>query len=359
MAAETTRKTFILIPLFLFLLIVSFAAGWIIRGRPPKGLPTSPIGKTPNNGVQMQLRLGGHKWVKPLLVCDINPLPEAETVQPIKNKVEREVQNGVQRRIIQTASIYFRDLTTNRQFSVRGDEKFYPSSLRKVPLLISVLKMSESAPDILNKVRVQLTGEDQNGQQEIKPRLFAEVGKSYLVEDLLEKMIWYSDNNATAAVASVSGVEAIRGIFENLYVPFIGSPVGLKNADDLEGLTAYQFSFFLRVLYNASYLSNDLSERALHLMSKVDFKNGLNLGVPNNIPVSHKFGLMTLQEKNGPIVGRQLHDCGIVYYPKRPYILCVMTKSTATISEMEQFIGRISALVYARMDSLPKNTEPL
>jgi len=353
MVAETTRKNFIFIPVFALLIIVSFTSGWIIRGRPSQELPTLPLAEPPNDGIRLQLRLGGRKWVKPLLVCDIDPVSEEEAVQPIKHQIEQEIQKGVQGRIIQTASIYFRDLVTSRQFSVRGNETFYPSSLRKIPLLISVFKMSETAPDMLDKVRVQLTGQDQNGQQEIKPKQFAEVGKTYFMEDLVEKMIKYSDNNATAAVSSVSGVQTIRGVFEDLYVPFIGSPKGLKSVEDIEGITAYQFSFFLRVLYNASYLSNDLSERALHLMSQVDFKEGLNAGVPNNIPVAHKFGLMTLQERNGPIVGRQLHDCGIVYHPKRPYILCVMTKSTATIIEMGQFIGRISAMVYARVDNLP------
>ncbi|MBI3359358.1 MAG: serine hydrolase [Nitrospirae bacterium] len=301
--------------------------------------------------------MGGDKWVRPLLVCDINPLSESQNLQSLKDRVDEEIRQGVQRNIIKTASVYFRNLTTSEQFSVRGDEKFFPSSLRKVPLLISVLKMAESAPDILNKVKVNLTGEDQNDQQEIKPKEFAEVGKTYLVEDLLEKMIRYSDNNATAALSSVSGVDTIRGVFENLYVPFIGSPpVGMKSEEEIEGLTAYQFSFFLRVLYNATYLGNEFSARALRLMSQVDFKEGLRAGLPDYIPVAHKFGLMTVKLSDGPIVSRQLHDCGIVYHPKRPYILCIMTKSAAPISNMEQFIGRLSAIVYTGVEKLVDKT---
>jgi len=356
--ALTKNGRFIFIPVFVLLLVISFIGGWIMRGRPspePIFSDDQPVHNSSENGVKVQLRLGGDTWTRPLLVCDTNPLIESSEVQQIKNLIDNEVQKGVQKQDIQTASVYFRNLITSEQFAVRGNEKFYPSSLRKVPLLISVLKMAETSQDILNNVRVALTGEDQNGQQEIKPKEFAEVGKTYLVKDLLEKMIRYSDNNATAALASVSGVDTIRGVFENMYVPFVGSPLTLRSENEIEGLTAYQFSFFLRVLYNATYLDHESSSRALRLMSEVDFKEGLVSGVPGNIPVAHKFGLMTLQQKNGPVVNRQLHDCGIVYHIKSPYVLCVMTKSTAPILQIEQFIGRLSAIVYTGVSNMNKS----
>jgi hypothetical protein len=42
---------------------------------------------------------------------------------------------------------------------------------------------------------------------------------------------------------------------------------------------------------------------------------------------------------------RQLQDCGIVYFPGRPYLLCVMAKG-AKLGELEKFIKAVSRLVY-------------
>jgi len=61
--------------------------------------------------------------------------------------------------------------------------------------------------------------------------------------------------------------------------------------------------------------------------------------------VSHKFG-------EGGVMGgeRQLQDCGIVYYPGRPYLLCVMAKGTK-LENLEKFIKAVSRLVYYSVDT--------
>ena len=81
-----------------------------------------------------------------------------------------------------------------------------------------------------------------------------------------------------------------------------------------------------------------MSEKALEYLSKSDFKYGLVASLPANIVVAHKFGFWA---ENGV---RLLHDCGIVYYPNNPYLLCVMTSAPdkegydPTISELSRFI---------------------
>jgi hypothetical protein len=45
----------------------------------------------------------------------------------------------------------------------------------------------------------------------------------------------------------------------------------------------------------------------------------------------------------------QLHDCGIVYYPKRPYILCVMTRGEK-MDVLPKVIKEISTEVYRNVD---------
>jgi hypothetical protein len=65
-----------------------------------------------------------------------------------------------------------------------------------------------------------------------------------------------------------------------------------------------------------------------------------------NIPVAHKFG-----ERTGFAGGvKQLHDCGIVYYPKNPYLLCIMTRGT-DFTKLESTIAAVSKMVYQEFDS--------
>jgi hypothetical protein len=46
-----------------------------------------------------------------------------------------------------------------------------------------------------------------------------------------------------------------------------------------------------------------------------------------------------------PDGSKQLLDCGIIYYPNNPYILCVMTEGTEW-GKMEEVISNVSKMVY-------------
>lgn len=318
-----------------------FFSGWTAKGF--FGPDTS--------GVTIPLRLGGFQLVHPLLVCDVNPDVESSAFQSLKNKITDVASTAIQNKSIETASIYFRDLTTGGQVDINKDETFFPSSLRKVPMLIAILKAAEEAPDVLNKISVKVIGEDQNVKQEIKPREFAEIGKKYTIGDLLEKMIKYSDNNAAAALVSVLGEDSLKSVFSNLQIPFPTERVSnITSPEAVDFITSHQFSFFFRVLYNSTYLSSELSEQALRLLTETDFTDGLAAGVPGDIKVAHKFGLITFNDPSGVALKRELHDCGIIYHQKNPYILCVMTKSRSDIPAIKNFIKDVSKTVYEEVD---------
>ena len=105
------------------------------------------------------------------------------------------------------------------------------------------------------------------------------------------------------------------------------------------------YSALFRVLYNSSLFPWSLSEQVLDLLSHTSFSKGLVAGVPEGTPVSHKFGENTAVATDGTIVERELHDCGIVYYPNDPYLVCVMTKGQ-DFSVLETVISDISKMAY-------------
>jgi hypothetical protein len=74
-------------------------------------------------------------------------------------------------------------------------------------------------------------------------------------------------------------------------------------------------------------------------MTRSTFKDGLVAGVPEGTIVAQKFGERSLE------TGQQLHNCGIVYVPSQPYLLCVMTQGT-NVASLRSVIRDISAITY-------------
>lgn len=63
--------------------------------------------------------------------------------------------------------------------------------------------------------------------------------------------------------------------------------------------------------------------------------------MPKDVEIAHKFG-----QRDVDGVGlKQLHDCGIVYHPDGPYLLCVMTRGF-DYDILSNVIGEISKRTY-------------
>jgi beta-lactamase class A len=156
----------------------------------------------------------------------------------------------------------------------------------------------------------------------------------------MERMIIYSDNEAVDLLFATLGATAPDSVFRDLQV--------VSSKDNLNDnvISVKDYSSFFRILYNASYLNKQYSEKALHLLSKVTYKDGLVAGVPNGITVSHKFG----ERPGRGQFAFQLHDCGIVYYPNAPYLLCVMTRGNDN-KILSSIIAEISTMVYQNTSS--------
>lgn len=110
------------------------------------------------------------------------------------------------------------------------------------------------------------------------------------------------------------------------------SPINFMSVKGYAGL--------FRILYNASYLEKEYSEKTLQILSNSEFQNGIVAGVSKDVVVSHKFGERQLEENS-----YQLHDCGIVYYSKGPYLICIMSRGNS-MQNLEQFISKISEVTY-------------
>lgn len=305
------------------LLPLGFALGLVTN---PKAFrPTSPSGHF--------VRQGGYRLVQPLLDYEVAKDME-RTVHHLKQNVEALVNETLHRHDASHVSVYFRDLNNGPWFGIHEHEQFTPSSLFKVPVLMAYLKQAESDPHLLAR-QLAYSGGHQLPEPNLKPSKVIDEGTPYPVEELLARMIVHSDNRAGSALVAAIDLEAFSQTFTDLGIPH-------PNYQDPDArISVKRYATFFRILFNASYLSPEMSEKALDLLTKTEFRQGLVAGVPADVVVANKFGERATKGSSS----KQLHDCGIVYCPRRPYLLCVMTRG----DDVEKLIGTIreaSRLVY-------------
>lgn len=146
---------------------------------------------------------------------------------------------------------------------------------------------------------------------------------------------------ANSALIQLIGEDKVFKVYDDLKLH--------RPSEDKEGYTVQEYSYLFRVLYNGTYLSKELSERVLELLSKTKFANGIVAGVPSGTVVSHKFGIKTLSDDV-----RELHDCGIVYYPENPYFVCVMTRGY-NFDDLSSILKTISEKIWNNVHLIPQS----
>ena len=275
----------------------------------------------------------------PLL--DVQSAVELAEVRPFRHEIQGAAREAVRSKKARFVSAYYRDLNNGPWFGVESQAKFTPASLLKVPVMLAVLRRAQDDPELLRR-RAEYRTRAFPSVVPDAPEPDLEDGRSYTVDELLAAMIGRSDNNAAVALLSVIDRENLDRVFEDLglLIPGHRSPQ--------DEMTVQEYATFFRILYNASYLDRAMSERALGYLAESTFDAGLRAGVPRGVIVAHKFGERRF-EGSSEI---QLHDCGIVYHPSRPYVLCVMTRGDA-FEAQASVIALLSDLVYKRVDAEP------
>lgn len=330
---QVTFEVFIMSrsPLLIVVGLSSAIAGFLIHS----AWDRFDRGSTPAPSVEQdeELHLGMKGLVNPLLDCGtvgVSSLKEAQ----IRESVEKYIAEAKTQGKANTIAVYYRDLNNGPTFGLDSSVLFTPASLLKVPILITYLKKAEKDPALLKRTLVFDPKKYSPGNvtQNIAPPPPLVPGQAYSIEDLLGRMIIHSDNFAAALLTEQPDVDVERTLKE------MGVPLVISNDQVWLRVTSYASMF--RILFNATYLDVEHSTMALALLSKSTFMKGLSAGVDKETVVAHKFGERGLGDDF------QLHDCGIVYVPKTPYLLCVMTRGK-TFEHLSESIREISKIVYS------------
>ncbi len=273
------------------------------------------------------------------------PSVTSTELKPFLYKVRTLVETRLKGNDASTVSVYFRDLNNGNWFGIEENEKFSPSSLLKIPLMIGYFKWAETNPLILNKKLLYAGTDGVTNDQDMKPVKTLKAGRSYAVDDLIFRMIAYADNAAFGLLSTNLPAERLQKVYKDLYVDY--DPA---KSEDYLSLAAH--ASFFRVLYNASYLNRELSEKALSYLSRASvFKSGIAAAIPPDTDVASTFCERTVRTKDGDDSEeiKQAHEFGIIYYPNRPYLIGIVTRGN-DFKKLEKIIRDISRLVYDEVD---------
>lgn len=238
-----------------------------------------------------------------------------------------------------SVSVYVKDLKTGKEYGVNENRTYLPASMLKVPLMVAYLKESEVQPDIFNTTAVftpelALKAPSEAPYPPITDPMV--VGQSYSVNNLLTRLIKDSDNNASAILEAYLPqqqlIDTISNLLGKTYIP--NSPLSPK-----------EYIHIFETIHKGTYLSSDMSAKALDLATDTNFKDGIVAGIPQDIKVAHKYGIYRIESEKE----MGLNDCGIVYAAD-PYEICVMTIGPS-IEQDSKIIKSISTIVYTSLTS--------
>lgn len=297
--------------------------------------------------IKIHLQSPGYKYINPLLAVDLEQGDKFSQNKALQLKLNQLFDAYKSAHLITNASIYFRDIEPALWVDINSEKKFSPGQLLKLPIMISYFKLAETDPAILDE-RLTYYGRGDDTQNQSK-NLFPiplegklERGKAYTVRELIRKMVVFANNEAANLLFDAIDKDSLNEVFSDLGIDFRED----KTTQDFISLKTY--TLFFRILYNATYLNREYSEKALELLVETDNSVGLSTTIPKNIPTANRYGGRSLTNATD---GSQfeLHDCGITYYPAHPYLLCAMAQGKS-LENLEKFLKEIGDAVFKEME---------
>jgi beta-lactamase class A len=173
------------------------------------------------------------------------------------------------------------------------------------------------------------------------------IGQNYSIQYLVEDMVENSDDGAATLLLANDNPDILKAVYRDLNILAPGDSPSFT-------ISSRNYTLFLRILYNATYLSEKNSENALSIMSQSTYKDGISAGLPSDIVVAQKYGEDIDTDPQGKeVTGTELHNCGIVYTKDYPYTLCIMTKAKGVVDQKQlaSIIKDISKMVYDYVNS--------
>ena len=261
------------------------------------------------------------------------------------------------------AGVSVLDLRNGERVSIRGDETFPTASLIKVAVLVTLLDEVNRGTIRLDE-RISMLARDRVGGSGVLQ--YMQSGIEPTVGDAAWLMTVLSDNTATNLLLDHLNVKTVWDKMEALGLPhtkihsktFLRSTSIAVDSSVKYGLgvtTPNETARLFELLYRGRAVSPALDSVAIAMLRANQDGTKLARWLPDTVAVAHKTGE----------VDRSRSDCGIVYGPQAPVVVCAMTRenrdtSYATDNPANLLMARIGLAVFRHYNpSVPVSDPPL
>ena len=222
-------------------------------------------------------------------------------------------------------AMYFEYLPTGTSIGINSSNEFYAASLFKLPVVMAYFRHKERL-NSQEKIKIKLTSEMIDSR-------FGDlwkkgVGYEISFDDAAKIALVKSDNTAAEALGQVITQKDFDDVYQGL-------DIDVQIASQGAILSAKNYASILRALYFSAVLTKSDSQKILSYLAETEFNDKLAAGVPEGVIVAHKIGVIDQDS---------YRDCGIVYVPGRPYILCMISRGTE--QQAQQRMREVSQMVY-------------
>jgi beta-lactamase class A len=245
--------------------------------------------------------------------------------------------------------IAIKNLATGEKFFINENVVFPQASSIKIHILAELFHQAEQGKIRMSDV-VPLPAAVRVGGSGVLNEL-GESSVSMSIRDYAVLMIVLSDNTATNLLIKQVGMEnvnkflqsqgAVKTKLQRVMMDMKAAAEGRENIG-----TPKEVLMILEKLYRGELVNKKSSEDMLSILQKP--KEGpIRAGVPADISIANK---------EGDIEGVRC-DVGIVYLPKAPYVICVMSKLLAKESDGPRIITEISRMTYQYFERKANSNE--
>lgn len=260
------------------------------------------------------------------------------------NRLSEEIQREIDK-FPGIAGVALRDFNGGLEFAINGDELFPTASTIKIHVLTQLLMRAEAGEVDLTQ-RIKLPPELTYGSGVLA---YLEGPLDLSLLDVAILMIIASDNTATNICIDYAGIDATNELLRDLGLA--DTKLRRKMMDHIaavreqENVSTPMELVQMWALLQQSRPTAWVAQKALEILKKPKL-GFLDRALPSTVEFASKPGWVEAARC----------DTALVFLPRRPYALAVMTKYTLCADmEHEDFIGRIGRSVHQTMVMLDQS----
>jgi len=234
-------------------------------------------------------------------------------------------------------SFYFEYLSNGSNIRDGADQTSVAASLMKLPVVMDLYKLSEAGKLNLDE-QATVKQSDINTDSDYGDPTHLKAGDTLSLRQAAQITLQDSDNTTLNVIKDKvlpllnDDTDAIQSL--DISFTLTGDNPGNEQAN----ISARSYSSVLKCLYYSCFLRAGDSEQLLNYLIGSVEQNRLVAGVGQGIEVAHKVGSSATNTQS---------DCGIIYYPGKPYLICLMFfGSTVGNTSTDAYFQHVSQMIY-------------